>query len=110
VSGQWYAAVREVDVTGISGCGIIAWAYETNHGFLMFWDTILGGGPTETMEWFDTIRKFDTIHGHGGCTKLKPVDTAHADRGRELMDRVFGRVMATMADVLVAKIADGEHR
>lgn len=102
-TAQWYAVVRDVDVTEISGTGVVAWVLELDHGFLMFWDTVIEddgtGVITETMEWFDTKRKFDIIHGHKGCTRLVPVETAHADRGRDLMCNRLGDIMHTFADL-----------
>lgn len=99
MNGQWYAAVRDVDVTQISGTGVIGWVVEAEHGFLMFWDTVLDGEATETVEWFRNVRKFEVIHGHQGCTRLVPVEDSHADRGRELMGNITGDVVHTFADL-----------
>lgn len=96
---QWYAVARDVDVTQISGTGVIAWVLELDHGHLMFWDTVIEGLATQSVEWFDTKRKFEVIHGHKGCTRLVPVEHGHADRGRELMWQKAGEVMHTMADL-----------
>lgn len=96
---QWYAVVRDVDVTEISGTGVVAWVLELDHGFLMWWDTVIKGDATETMEWFDTKKKFEDIHGHEGCTRLVAVESGNADRGRELMFHKVGNVMHTMADL-----------
>ena len=96
---QWNAVVRDVDVTQISGTGVVAWVLELPHGHLMWWDTVIKDTPTETMEWYDLAKKFDDIHGHEGCTRLVPVERAHADRGRELMWNKVGNVMHTMADL-----------
>lgn len=99
MKAQWYAAVRDVDVSQISGTGVVAWVLELEHGHLMWWDTVLKGELTETMEWYDLPKKFDAIHGHGGCTRLVPVERAHADRGRELMFNKLHEVHATLHDV-----------
>lgn len=100
MTAQWYAVVRDVDVTAISGTGVVAWVLELPHGYTMWWDTVIKGAPTETMEWFDSKKKFDDIHGHEGCTRLVPVDSVHADRGRELMWNKVGDVLHTIADLL----------
>jgi hypothetical protein len=99
MKAQWNAAVRNVDVTQISGTGVVAWVLELDHGHLMWWDTVLKGEPTETMEWYDLGKKFDAIHGHGGCTRLVPVETGLADRGRELMTAKLPEIQATFADL-----------
>ena len=96
---QWYAVVRDVDVTEISGTGVVAWVLKLPHGSLMWWDTEIKGEATETMEWYDVERKFHHIHGHDGCTRLVPVEHAHAARGRELMRNKYPEVMQTMADL-----------
>lgn len=102
MKAQWYAAVRDVDVTQISGTGVVAWVLELDHGFLMWWDTVIKDAATETMEWFDSKKKFDDIHGHDGCTRLVPVEHGHADRGRELMWNQVGNVVHTVADLFGA--------
>ncbi len=99
MTAQWYAVVRDVDVTQISGVGVVAWVLELPHGYTMWWDTVINGQPTETMEWFDTKQKFHDIHGHDGATRLVPVDTVHAERGHELMLNKVGDVMHTLADL-----------
>lgn len=99
MTAQWYAVVRDVDVTEISGTGVVAWVLEVDHGYLMWWDTVIKDAPTEAMEWFDTEKKFHDIHGHDGCTRLVPVDTSDADRGRDLMWNKVGDVMHTLADL-----------
>lgn len=99
-TAQWYAVVRDVDVTEISGTGVVAWVLELDHGFLMYWDTVIEGQQTETMEWFDTKRKFEVIHGHKGCTRLVPVENAHADRGRELLGNRLSDIMRTFDDLV----------
>jgi hypothetical protein len=100
VTAQWYAVMRDVDVTQISGTGLIAWVLELDHGHLMWWDTTLEDVETETLEWFKTQRKFEVIHGHKGCTRLVPVEREHADRGRELMFNNLDDIKDTFADVM----------
>lgn len=95
---QWYAVVRDTDVTEISGTGVVAWVQELDHGFLMWWDTVVKEDATETMEWFDTAKKFHDIHGHDGCTRLVAVEAEHADRGRELASNKIDQVRLTLAD------------
>lgn len=96
---QWYAVVRDVDVTEISGTGVVAWVLKLPHGSLMWWDTVIKDEPTETLEWYDVERKFHNIHGHDGCTRLVPVENAHAQRGRELMWNKLGDVMHTLSEL-----------
>lgn len=98
---QWYQVVRDQDVTQIlSGTGVVAWVLELDHGYLMWWDTVINGEATQTLEWFDTKKKFDDIHGHGGATRLVPVDADHARRGCELMDANVAAILHTFADLL----------
>lgn len=96
---QWYAVVRDVDVTQISGTGVVAWVLELPHGYLMWWDTVINGTATETIEWFDSKQKFDDIHGHDGATRLVSVDYYAAGRGRELLRNNIGDIMHTFADL-----------
>jgi hypothetical protein len=63
--------IRHVDVSGVSGTGVVAEGVEWTDGTV----TLHWGGryPTTTV-WQDGIDALLTIHGHNGATTLKWLD------------------------------------
>jgi hypothetical protein len=70
-----YALVRDVDESGVSGTGHIAWAVEFPHGVVAvsFRDDTAGPGVKSVAAYFslDDAKK---VHGHGGKTRFVEVD------------------------------------
>jgi hypothetical protein len=66
-----FQLIRHVDVSGVSGTGVIAEGVEWTDGTA----TLHWGGryPTTTI-WQDGIEALLTIHGHNGATTLKWLD------------------------------------
>jgi hypothetical protein len=68
-----FRLIRDVDVTGISGTGVVAHGVEFNDGKVVTrWDGT-GSGIAQTCMW-DRIGDVEAIHGHGGATRLEWVD------------------------------------
>lgn len=63
---------RDVDVTGVSGKGVVAEGVEFSDGVVvMRW---LGEWPTSIV-WHDRgIESVRYVHGHGGATRLVWID------------------------------------
>jgi hypothetical protein len=63
--------VRHVDVSGISGTGVVAEGVEWTDGSVaLHWG---GRFPTTTV-WADGIDALLTIHGHNGSTTIRWLD------------------------------------
>lgn len=61
-----FVLVREVDVSGQSGTGIVAEGVEYSDGHVaMRWLT-----ETASTAFYDSVEDVETIHGHGGVTKV----------------------------------------
>ncbi|MEU4396269.1 hypothetical protein [Kribbella sp. NPDC023855] len=63
--------LRHVDVSGVSGTGVVAEGVEWSDGTV----TLHWGGrfPTTTV-WQDGIDALLTIHGHNGATTIRWID------------------------------------
>lgn len=67
-----FQLVREVDTTGISGTGIVAFGVEFPDGKCATrWR--VEGKPAQTCCW-DSIDDVRTIHGHEGHTRVEYID------------------------------------
>lgn len=61
---------RMEDETGISGTGIVAEGIEFSTGHCaLTWLT-----PMACVAFYDNIKNVETVHGHGGKTKVEFVD------------------------------------
>lgn len=61
--------VRDEDVTGISGTGVVAEVVEFSNGkTVVQW---IAGDHQSTVVW-DSLHDVEVIHGHAGKTKLVP--------------------------------------
>ena len=82
-----FTLVRDVDDTGLSGTGEVAWGVLWPDGKVSTrWNA--RGGPAQTCSW-DSIDDVRAVHGHDGNTRI--VWTEHVDidlRGvhRRMMD------------------------
>lgn len=66
-----FELVRDVDVTGISGTGVVAEGVEFSDGTVVIrWAT---GEHRSTVVW-PGIESVEAIHGHGGATHVNWVD------------------------------------
>lgn len=99
---KWHAVDRLEDVGGVSGPGVVAYMLELDNGVLMFWDTVVHGEETHTVEWLPCKERLLDIHGHDGRTVLIPLAPDRADRGRKLMRQVIGDVIFTLGDLAEA--------
>lgn len=63
---------RDVDVSGVSGVGIVAEGVEFSDGTVVVrW--ISAGNPSSTVVWPD-MAAVEHIHGHGGATRIVWLD------------------------------------
>lgn len=65
-----FQLVREVDVTGISGTGLVAWGVQFPDGKVC---TRWNGEIAQTCVW-DSIEQVEAIHGHSGSTSVVWLD------------------------------------
>lgn len=64
-----FKLVRDEDVTGISGTGVVAEVVEFSNGkTVVQW---IVGDHQSTVVW-DDLHSVEVIHGHGGATRLVP--------------------------------------
>lgn len=65
-----FILVRHVDISGVSGTGIVAEGIEWTDGTVtLHW---LGDRPSTTV--WNSIDDVDAIHGHSGLTELQFID------------------------------------
>lgn len=81
-----FVFVRDVDVTGVSGEGVIVWGIQFPDGMCAYrWNTV-----TATTCVGGCIEDLITIHGHNGATRLVWLDDQ--DDGRAwLQEERHGR-------------------
>jgi hypothetical protein len=77
---RYWALDRDHDASGVSGTGRVAYAIELVSGVLLLWDA--GGG--HTVDWRPSMAALRAIHGHGGATRLTPLDDDPAARQRAI--------------------------
>ncbi|GAA1695828.1 hypothetical protein GCM10009745_47190 [Kribbella yunnanensis] len=66
-----FQLVRHVDVSGVSGTGVVAEGVEWTDGSVaLHW----GGRYPTTTVWADGIDAVLTIHGHNGSTTIRWLD------------------------------------
>lgn len=66
-----FQLVREEDVTGISGTGVVAEGIQFSDGHtVIHW---CAGEHRSTVVW-ESIESVEAIHGHGGATQICWVD------------------------------------
>lgn len=79
--------VRDVDVTGISGAGVIGTVTEYADGdTVLHWDT-----ETPSTTVYHDIRHIEALHGHGGATRLVPHETT--------LERAYKRLVPLLITV-----------
>lgn len=70
-----FLLVREDDVTGVSGEGIVAEGIEYSDGVCsMHWIV----NPARSTTVYNSVADVETIHGHGGATRVVFLDEALA--------------------------------
>lgn len=71
-----FRLVRDVDVTGLSGTGVVAEGVEFSDGTAVLrWLEVTGvhydRGVRATTVAFPNIRAVEALHGHGGATHIE---------------------------------------
>lgn len=70
LSARRFQLHRQEDETGISGTGIVAEGIEFSNGRVAItWLT-----PLTSVAVYDCVKTLESIHGHGGKTKIVFVD------------------------------------
>lgn len=71
VTFRRFRLVRDVDITGVSGTGVVAYGIVFPDGHVATrWD----GEVAQTCAW-DSIGDVVKVHGHNGATRLEWIDT-----------------------------------
>jgi hypothetical protein len=71
-----FVLLRDVDVTGVSGEGLVVWGVEYPDGVCAYrWNS-----PHKTTCVADCIRDIETIHGHDGRTRVVWLDSPQTAR------------------------------
>jgi hypothetical protein len=63
-----FLLVRDVDVTGVSGRGVVAEGVEFSTGLVAL--TWLGDWPTSVVFHDRGIESVEAVHGHNGATRI----------------------------------------
>lgn len=102
VALRFFALDRDVDVSGVSSSGRVAYAIQLPAGVLLVWDTFATTGIPATGDWRPNMRAVDLIHGHGGKTRITPLDNdcPAQQRAVELFRLVAGPMVTTCGQAL----------
>ena len=73
---------RDVDATGISGIGLVAWGVSFPDGKVI---TRWNGDIAQVSVW-ESIEDVRAIHGHGGQTRVVWLDEAKPNTQLKLLD------------------------
>jgi hypothetical protein len=72
-----FELLREEDVIGVSGTGVVAEGVEFSHGMVAI---SFISGPCHGVEVWTSIKEAKMIHGHGGKTKFEYKDPDPEDK------------------------------
>jgi hypothetical protein len=61
---------RKIDLTGVSGVGVIAHGCEFDDGSV----ALLWAPPHKSYVWWRSIADLEATHGHNGTTRVEWVD------------------------------------
>lgn len=65
---RMFTLVRELDVSGVSGTGVVAEGIEFSSGVVAL--TWLSDWPTSVVFHDRGIESVEAVHGHGGATRI----------------------------------------
>ena len=81
MSARLFQVVREADITGVSGTGVVADGVEFPDGTAVVrWRELEPGNPNyergvrATTVVFPNVRAVEALHGHNGATRLASID------------------------------------
>ena len=75
MTGMRFVLDRLVDVTEVSGVGVVAEGFEASDGTVFLrW---LSDTPSSVI--YDDIRHVERVHGHQGATQVRYLDEHQAD-------------------------------
>jgi hypothetical protein len=72
VTARRFQLVRDVDVTGVSGTGVVAEGVEFSSGVVAL--TWLSAWPTSVVFHDRGMASVEAVHGHGGATRVEFLD------------------------------------
>ena len=88
MSARLFQVVREADITGVSGTGVVADGVEFPDGTAVVrWRELEPGNPNyergvrATTVVFPNVRAVEALHGHNGATRLAFTDAKGASDG-----------------------------
>lgn len=99
---NYYALRRDVDVSGVSGTGTVAYAIEFTTGVELVWDT-----KWVTCDWRPNMTVVREIHGYEGQTRIEKLDPESAEtvHAEGLLARVLPVAIVTHAQAVGLLIA-----
>lgn len=93
-----FILVRDIDVSGVSGTGVVIWGVEWPDGQVSYrWRS---DAPTSVTA--DNIATVEAVHGHNGATRLvwldSPINGDKWKRYLRMGDRPSGVLRGTASD------------
>lgn len=94
----FFALERDLDHSGVSGTGRVAYAIQVDPGVLVLWDGEASQEPAFTLDWRPDLDTVIRIHGHGGDTRLVDLsdDCPAQQHAVSLLARVLDRTEQTL--------------
>jgi len=87
MSPRVFHLVRDEDVSGVSGCGMVAEGVVFSDGrAVMRWLP----GPARGISIFDSIRELESVHGHAGRTRVVWSDDSAPSQRRRVLTVLSG--------------------
>ena len=77
VDVTYYALDRDVDLSGVSSTGRVAYVIASPTGVVVVWN-----GEWGTLDWRPTMAAVEAIHGHNGATRITPLADQPDERDR----------------------------
>lgn len=74
-----FLVVREEDVSGVSGTGIVAEAVEFDNGKVAVAWLSSRGPHVSSIAIYESLGDAEAVHGHGGRTYFKPLSVEPHD-------------------------------
>lgn len=71
---------RQLDASGVSGRGRVAEGCEFDNG----WCALTWMTGKATLAWYSSIEELESIHGHGGATRITWVDEENEVKDEDL--------------------------
>lgn len=90
--------VRTVDISGVSGTGVVAEGVQFLDGTVVYkWRPRTPGGPSQVAVW-ESIEDCIAVHGHGGATTVHWLDDEPGPTTETRASPPAGQSQAAMVD------------